>query len=111
CLIWTGHKDSDGYGLIRVNGSDMGTHRYAWERVNGRIPEKMMIDHADCYEPSCVNVAHLRLATRLQNSSNRAGANADNKNSKIRNVYKSGNRWMVRIRKNGTSHYLGTYAS
>ena len=107
CILWTGSKNPDGYGKIRVHNSTQYAHRYAWERVNGPIPGGMQIDHA-CWNPSCVNVEHLRLATNAQNSSSLTSAKR-NSSTGIRNVYKNGKGWLVGITKNGHRHYLGTY--
>ena len=72
CIIWTGATNG-GYGCLSVNGRIVRAHRFAWEQINGPIPAGMFLDHT-CYERSCVNVDHLRLATPKQNSTNRSGA-------------------------------------
>jgi len=38
CIEWTGGLDSKGYGVIRVSGKSVGTHRLAWTLANGPIP-------------------------------------------------------------------------
>ena len=63
CLIWTGTKNKGGYGLIYVNGKTQKAHRYAWERVNGLIPDGMFVIRKDHCNKLCVNVDHHRLAT------------------------------------------------
>lgn len=108
CLIWTGGKDQKGYGRITVRKKPVRAHRYAWERANGPIPKGAQIDHV-CYNPSCVKVSHLRMVTPQQNSSNRSGPETINNGSGMRNVYKSGSGWMVRIGKNGKRYYFGTH--
>ena len=107
CTEWTGLKVS-GYGRIKAGGRSIGSHRYAWERENGPIPNGMEIDHI-CHNPACVNTDHLRLATHDQNVRNLSGPDSDNKYSKVRNVGKVGDRWRVRVTKDGTVHYLGVY--
>jgi len=72
CLVWAGARDAHGYGQLRANGRATYAHRYAWERVNGPIPSGMVVDHT-CWNPLCVKVAHLRLATRGQNVRYRQG--------------------------------------
>lgn len=74
CLRWTGHRNDDGYGKIRHGGKMRFVHRVAYELEHGAIPDGVEIDHA-CHARDCVNVEHLRPATRLQNVRNRAGAN------------------------------------
>ena len=82
CLVWTGGRISAGYGLMAKRKL---AHRHAWERVNGPIPEGMVIDHT-CHRKSCVNVDHLRLATRAQNGSHLSGAHSNSKTG-VRNVH------------------------
>ena len=110
CLVWTGSKDSGGYGQLRVNGRVTKAHRYAWEEANGPIPDGMMIDHI-CHNRTCVNVEHLRLATRQQNNSNRAGVSGFRKHNLPRGVSPNGPNYMARVKRLGVSYYLGTYAT
>lgn len=110
CLIWTGYKDKDGYGRLRVGSKILGAHRYAWELENGPIPEGRQIDHT-CWEKSCVNVDHLRAITHSENQRYRSGATEHNKASGVRNVYRvrRGKGWQVEIRKDGKSYYFGSF--
>jgi hypothetical protein len=55
CREWTGYTDRKGYGQIRVHGKLTSTHRFAWEQINGPIPEGMFICHR-CDNPPCCNV-------------------------------------------------------
>ena len=105
CLIWTGAKNSDGYGYLQVNGRITQVHRYAYEEAHGPIPDGMMIDHI-CHNRTCVNVDHLRLATAAQNNSNLAGATARSSTG-VRGVYPRGSRFRVGIK----SRWYGTFDS
>src|SRR5690606_19178092 len=67
CLEWTGWTLPNGYGRINVAGKMLATHRVAWELARGPIPDGMDVDHR-CWNPICMNVEHLRLATRSQNN-------------------------------------------
>ena len=107
-IIWTGALDGRGYGLLHVNGRMVRAHRYAWEREHGPIPDGMVIDHA-CFERSCVNVDHLRVATRQQNTQSRSGATPGRMHDLPRGVYRSGRGYMARVVHNGTPHHLGTF--
>lgn len=109
CLVWTGYLQSDGYGQMRINGKGKRAHRYAWERIYGEIPQGMVIDHI-CHNRSCVNVDHLRLATRGQNSAHRKGPDSDS-SSGHRNVYQHENGWQVKVKKNGKSYHIGLFDS
>ncbi|WP_442878560.1 HNH endonuclease signature motif containing protein [Brachybacterium sp. J153] len=108
CVVWIGHTDSSGYGSLRVNGRQTKAHRHAWERVNGPIPDGMFIDHT-CWERSCVNVEHLRLATRAQNNRNRSGADKGRKHDLPRGVTRSGNGFLARVYINGRHVNAGTF--
>jgi hypothetical protein len=74
---WPVYKD--GYAQKRVDGATWLAHRWAWTRAHGPIPEGMCIDHI-CRNRACVNVDHLRVVTRGQNSvENSVGITAVNK--------------------------------
>lgn len=111
CLIWTGAKSSYGYGMFNSNNQRYVAHRYAWERARGPIPDGMLVDHAQHCDPACVNVDHLRLATRSQNNANKRGARQDNKSTGVRNVYPTRNRkrFRVSVGHNGERHWGGVF--
>ncbi len=72
CWEWTMSLGSHGYGQIGwgSKGSDRGAttaHRVAWEASQGKIPEGMTVDHL-CRNRKCINPAHLRLLTNLENA-------------------------------------------
>ena len=87
CWEWSGRLSDSGYGVFKMNGSYKQAHRISWSWSNEReIPEGMLIDHM-CHNRSCVNPAHLRLATQALNMQNRKGATARSKTG-IRGVYR-----------------------
>jgi len=51
-LEWSGCALKDGYGLIRVDGKTVLTHRLAWELANGPIPDGLHVLH-HCDNPPC----------------------------------------------------------
>ena len=108
CIVWTGATTSDGYGQLRVNGRVARAHRWAWERENGPIPDDMVIDHT-CFERSCVNTRHLRLATRAQNNANRSGAMPGR--GIPRGVYRHGRGYAAEVQSGGVRHRLGTFST
>ena len=109
CLIWTRAKNALGYGTLQSNNKLLSAHVFAWESNNGPIPGGHEIDHI-CWNPSCVNIDHLRLATTSENQSNRSGASSRSSVG-VRNVYKNGNKWKVQLRYKGEHKYYGTFDS
>lgn len=111
CLVWMGAKMPSGYGALRVDGKTAYAHRYAWERINGPIPDDRVIDHA-CHNRSCVNAAggHLRLATSEENARNRAGAQPWR--DLPRNVGEiEGRGFRAQVGSGGRNYYLGVYST
>ena len=99
CLEWTGAPTGKGYGALRVNGTSVLAHRYAYEQAYGEIPDGRMVDHA-CHNRLCVRKEHLRLATRSQNGQNRRGPTSRSTTG-ARNVQLYKGRWRTRVRHAG----------
>ena len=74
CWLWTGaHAKKKPYGLFYAGArllsggpKNVYAHRWAWEQVNGPVPEGLVLDHI-CENPPCVRVDHLRTATQQEN--------------------------------------------
>lgn len=72
CIEWQGNINNQGYGVLRGNDKKIiQAHRYAWERVNGKIPDGMCICHK-CDNRKCVNIEHLFLGTWYDNNHDRS---------------------------------------
>ena len=68
CWIWTGFKDSKGYGMVRRRAHALHyvqAHRYAWYLTHGYFPKKLVLHKCDC--PNCVRPDHLWLGTHQDN--------------------------------------------
>jgi len=71
------HWEERGFGLwgatLRDDGTLIGFARYVWEQAHGPIPQGMTVDHflynrGECVGRACVEVFHLRLVTRAENT-------------------------------------------
>lgn len=74
CLISTYSRGSHGYAQVGWRNRELGkrhmttAHRAAWVAANGlQIPEGMTVDHT-CHTRPCVNPAHLRLLSNIDNA-------------------------------------------
>ena len=66
CHIFTGSKDDCGYGRISKDGKLTRVHRAVYEKVHGKIQDKMVILHS-CDNPSCINIQHLSADFQSEN--------------------------------------------
>jgi hypothetical protein len=62
--LWTGHKDEDGYGQIKLRGRAYWTHRFSYAAFRGPIPAAITVHHLpSCLVHACCCPWHLGLLT------------------------------------------------
>lgn len=66
CWIWTGGKQTSGYGGFWDGQRDERAHRFSFRMFCGEIPAGFHVHHV-CCNPSCVNPEHLQTMTRRDN--------------------------------------------
>lgn len=65
CWPWTGSTDRQGYGMLSVNGKNVGAHRVALFLATGVWP--VLDTLHSCDNPPCCNEAHLSEGTHAEN--------------------------------------------
>lgn len=70
CLVFTGARDRNGHGVVRVKVDGQWTtrkaHQVSYAHHKGRVPPGMVIRHT-CDVATCVNPAHLILGSQAEN--------------------------------------------
>lgn len=71
CWPWKGGTSDAGYGRFKLDGKLISPHRFAYEQLNGPIPEGSgyhgtVVRH-QCDTPQCVNPYHLQIGSQLDN--------------------------------------------
>lgn len=78
CWLWTGAKNSQGYGNFWDGMNYIHAHRASWIIKYGDIPSGMCVLHR-CDVPLCINPDHLWIGTKGDNNKDRSakGRNGD----------------------------------
>ena len=66
CVVFTGPRNSSGYGNVTYEGTTHQVHRIAWMISVGPIPPGRQINHL-CNNPPCFRVSHLEVGTPSSN--------------------------------------------
>lgn len=114
CLEFQGGLDIHGYGKIKINEHNMGTHKVAYILCVGDVPKGMVVMHS-CDNPKCVNPSHLSIGTVRDNvidcvEKGRSPLNRKNKTG-YSGVFERKGKFFVKFRFNREDFYLGTFSS
>jgi Zn-finger nucleic acid-binding protein len=66
CWLWPYGRNSQGYGVVYVDGKQIVVHRWSYRTFIGEIPSGLELDHL-CRNRGCLNPLHLEPVTRREN--------------------------------------------
>ena len=104
CWEWKASIRKDGYGRFRVDGKTILAHRYAYKLHTGIYDNSIELDHI-CNNRRCVNPAHLRPCSRIENSRNRLSTREFKGVSWHKRICK----WQAQIKINNCNKSLGYF--
>lgn len=107
CWQWIGSKNNHGYGQIHsLEHGDpaMITAHRASLRIHGiDVPHGLVVDHM-CHNKGCVNPAHLRFVTQLENCTVLAGRLSPHMINKAKTTCLRGHPFDIIMKRRGKEH-------
>ena len=100
-----GSVNSHGYMRIRIDGRECGAHRLAWLYVYGQFPPEQ-IDHIN-HDKVDNRIVNLRCVSDVENKRNKTKSKNNTSGVTGVNWHKPAQKWLVRIKVNGKTLYLG----
>ncbi len=77
CWVWVRGKCTTGYGVFRLNGKTIRSHRVAWTIAQGPIPRELFICH-HCDNTACCRPDHLFLGNNTDNMRDKTAKGRNN---------------------------------
>lgn len=82
CWLWKGALNKQGYGVYAINRRAFLAHRVAWKLFVDTIPTGKCVLHR-CDISNCVNIKHLFIGTRADNTKDMMRKGRNNPNRKL----------------------------
>lgn len=115
CWEWQNNKDSNGYGMVKIQGLYTKASRVAYQIINGAILDGLHVLHK-CDNPGCINPDHLFTGTHQDNMNDKTRKGRGKtlgKGSKYMGVVfrSDSKKWRAYISQNGKHIRLGCFAT
>lgn len=110
CWVWSGSRDGGGYGMVRIGGRLLKTHRLVLQLRGLVIPDGMVVDHR-CHNTSCLNPDHLSVVTQRQNVQNKKARGSGRYTSKYPGVswFPRDQNWVVKAWTGNKYRHIGYF--